>query len=98
MRTSARGWEVVGLLAAALSVGCPKKPPPEEEPLPATVELELQLVSVSPGVISPEEPTSLVVYGAGFQRGIKGWLGETSALRVNWRSENQVELVMPAMR
>src|SRR5262245_60076940 len=105
MHTTGRSSWRAGLFVARLAglwvglSGCPKKPPPEEEePLPPAIETELQIVSVSPGVISPEEPTALAIYGAGFQRGIKGWLGETPALRINWKSANQLEMLMPAMK
>jgi outer membrane protein OmpA-like peptidoglycan-associated protein len=81
-----------------LAGGCPRKPPPApEEPLPQTIESKLQLVSVAPQTISPDEATSVIVYGAGFQKGLKGWVGEVSAVRINWRSENQVELSIPAL-
>jgi outer membrane protein OmpA-like peptidoglycan-associated protein len=81
-----------------LLAGCPKKPPPEpEEALPQAVESKLQLVSVAPQTISPDEPTSVIVYGAGFQKGLKGWVGEVAAVRINWRSENQVELSIPGL-
>lgn len=87
---------LLGLLAL---VGCPRKPPVvESEPLPATVEATLQVVSVSPEVLIPEEPTTITVYGAGFQRGIKGWVGEIEAIDVDWRSENQFSLVLPGLK
>jgi outer membrane protein OmpA-like peptidoglycan-associated protein len=92
------------LLLSVVVSGCKKKPPEDDgsstdgtlDPS-ASVDSRLSIVSVSPSRVDPETPTSVRVFGAGFERGITVSIGDTPATSATFVNENQLDVGLPAL-
>jgi peptidoglycan-associated lipoprotein len=90
---------VPALLAGA---GCKKKPPaPPPPPPPQAVEVRLQVTSVSPSTIEPNNSVALTVNGGGFEDGATVAFtsaGQTSAgTQVRVSSGNSLSVTTPPL-
>ncbi|MEQ1570824.1 MAG: OmpA family protein [Myxococcota bacterium] len=86
---------VLVLIALA---GCKKKTPEVAPPPPPTIPpATLQVVSVSPGRIDPDQARTVSVYGSGLASGALVSVGDVSATSVSHRSDNQLEVSLPGL-
>jgi peptidoglycan-associated lipoprotein len=97
-RTATR-WAFTLLLPAILvGPGCKKKPPaPVAPPPPPTVEVRLQVASVSPNSVPPDAAASVTVYGSAFEDGASVSFGGNPGTEVRVTNSNQLSVTAPAM-
>lgn len=91
---------VAALLVPAilLGPGCKKKPPPPPPPPPpAAPEVRLQVASVSPSQIEPNQATQVTVYGSAFEDGASVSFGPTPGTEVRVTNSNQLTVMAPAL-
>lgn len=90
------------LLPALVLGGCKKKkepPPPPPVPVP-TVEQRLQVTSISPNTVAPEQATAARIFGSSFVEGAKvSFLGPLvkDGGEVNVESPNTIDLTIPPL-
>lgn len=92
----------VTLAAGALGLaGCKKKvKPPPPPPPPQTVEVKLQVTSISPSQVNPNTQTPAKVFGSEFKSGATVHLvgsTEAAALEVRVLDSNTISLTVPAL-
>lgn len=77
--------------------GCKKKPPAPPPPPPPTVEVRLQVASISPNVVQPNAPTSATVYGSAFEDGATVSFSGTPGTEVRVTNSNQLTVMVPGL-
>jgi len=87
-------------LALVLGAGCAKKAPRVESPAPQSVEVSLQVSSITPATIDPDTPTAAKVFGSAFELGATvSFTGpsEGIATGVEVAGGNTIDLTIPGL-
>ena len=90
------------MVPAILFGGCKKKPPaPPPPPPPQEVEVRLQVTSISPSAINPNQPASATINGGGFEDGatvtFSGGTTNAAGTEVRVNSSNSMSVTVPAL-
>ena len=91
------------LMAPLLTAAkCDDKTPPEDpdtvtDGLVNKAEVELQLISIDPDRVDPNNTFNATLYGAGMVRGARVWIGDTELQRVAVSDENTASISGPAL-
>lgn len=87
-------------VALVVSAGCKKKvpEPPPPDPVPVqTVELKLQITSVTPSQVAANKATTGKVYGSGFVAGATVRFGNVGSPKVTMVDPNTLDVDIPAL-
>lgn len=91
------------LMAPLLTASKCKDKTPDDEPedvsdgLVNKTEVELQLISIDPDRVDPNDTFDATLYGAGMVRGARVWIGDTELQRVAVSDENTTSISGPAL-
>lgn len=92
--TTLFGITLLSCFVLVASPGCKKPPAPVAPPAP---EVRLQVASVSPGAVAPEQTAAVRVYGSAFEPGASVSFGGTGASEVRVSDSNTIEVTVPPM-
>ena len=95
-----RRWLVVLTLAPLLVAGtCRKKDPeePEGDYTVRTPEVNLQVISVDPDVVTANRAFTVTVYGSAFTDAAEVMIGDREATKVGFRNSNTLTVSGPAI-
>lgn len=93
-------FSAVATLALVVTVGCTKKPPKTEVPVPQPVEVSLQVTSISPATVAIDTSTPAKIFGSAFEAGATvAFAGPSEAAggSVHVTGGNTIDLVIPAL-
>jgi len=93
-------WLLVLSLAPLLVAGTCRKKNTEEEEADYTVrtpEVNLQVISVDPDVVTADRTFTVTVYGSAFVDGSEVMIGDREATKVGFRNANTLTVSGPAM-
>jgi peptidoglycan-associated lipoprotein len=60
-------------------------------------EVSLQLISMEPASVVPDQPFRAILYGAALESGARVWVGGSEIASVTWRDSNSLGLSVPPM-
>jgi len=102
MRTRLSRWLVVLAVVLPFTVAskCGEKPPQEVEVVedtPAPPEVLLQVISIDPDTVEPDQAFRAVVFGSAFEDGAEVWIGQNEIAAVDYRDSNTLAVAVPPL-
>lgn len=99
-RTPSSFFVLAIVLPFSAASKCGKKPPDEVEEVdvePAPPEIRLQVISIDPDRVEPDQSFKAIVFGSAFEEGADVWVGELPIASVNFRDSNTLAVSVPPL-